>query len=198
MVPQAELDSMLVAMRAEDAAFVRVWFVLDEQAVPPMYQLRPTFEADEAKGESWWGQKEDLAKGQKALPSIFHRLQAILREASKVLEEPSRRKLYEISVTHDEVLNGLLDQSEEQKAKCFFFSRPIKSPPKPEDKMAGKFYDVIEKKEFDQDASSRLEELRREVCHTLLSVLSIFGCCLDDASFRLSCGCLSLYHYVCC
>jgi hypothetical protein len=150
-------------MQAEDAAFVKAWLLLDEQAAPAVYQLRPSFEADEEKGESWWGQKEDSAKGKKALPSIFFRLQALLRKASQALEDPSRRQLYEISVTHDEALNGMLKQSERQQAKCFFFSRPIVSLPKPDDKAARMFYDVIDGKEFDKDASNRLEELRKQV-----------------------------------
>ena len=154
---------MLAAMPAEEAALVKEWFVLDEQANPAVYRLRPSCEAAEAKGESWWGQKEDSANGKKALPSIFEKLQASLRKASRVLKDPRRQQLYEISVTHDEALNGLLEQSDEQKAKCFIFSSPILSPPKPDDKMAKKFFDVIDGKEFDQDASNRLEALRTQV-----------------------------------
>ena len=154
---------MLAAMQAEDAAFVKTWLLLDEQAVPAVYRLRPSCEADEEKGESWWGQKEDSDKGKKALPSIFSRLQALLRKASQALEDPSRRQLYEISVTHDEALNGMLAQSEQQKDKCYFFGRYIVAPPKPDDKVARRFFDVIDGKEFDKDASNRLEELRKQV-----------------------------------
>jgi len=47
VIPQAELETMLAAMQAEDASFVKAWLLLDEQAVPAVYQLRPSFEAAE-------------------------------------------------------------------------------------------------------------------------------------------------------
>ena len=141
---QEEHKSMLATMHAGEAALVKDWFELDKTADPAVYHLRP-----ESGKDNWWG--------------IFVKLQALLRKASQALEDPSRRQLYEISVTHDEALNGMLKQPERQKAKCFFFSRPIMSPPKPDDKAARMFYDVIDGKEFDKDASNRLEELRNQV-----------------------------------
>ena len=204
---------MLAAMPAEDAAFVKAWLLLDEQAVPAVYQLRPSFEA--AEPEYWAAMKILQRHGQASFPdkfsqeehksmlaamqageaalvknwfeldkkadhamyhlrpesgkdnwwAIFVKLQALLRKASQALEDLSRRQVYEISVTHEEALNGMLTQSisEQQKAKCFFFSRPIVFPPKPDDKAARMFYDVVDEKEFDKDASNRLEELRNQV-----------------------------------
>lgn len=153
-------------MPEEDAKFVSEWFTLDEQARPQVFCLRPSSDADESRGQSWWGRKEDKAKGKQALPSVFERLQTVLRAASGVLQDPLRRQLYEISVTQDEVQHGLLSlSSEAERAKVFFFSRKIGASPDPaQDQAVRKFFDVAKDgSELDQDAAARLEQLRQQV-----------------------------------
>ena len=140
---------MLATMQPQEVELVRQWFTLDQQAIPSSYTLR-----SKAGVEGWW--------------PIFDRLQEILRiAAGKALTEPCRIQLYEISVTHDEILTGLLGVLESERSKCFVISRTISPQPDPADKMANKFFDVQDQgqgKVFDQDAASRLEQLRLQVC----------------------------------
>eukprot|EP00004_Rigifila_ramosa_P003105 TRINITY_DN1325_c0_g1_i10.p1 TRINITY_DN1325_c0_g1~~TRINITY_DN1325_c0_g1_i10.p1 ORF type:complete len:1309 (+),score=319.57 TRINITY_DN1325_c0_g1_i10:273-4199(+) len=131
---------------SSDAALVRQWFLLNENTVPPQYELQPTWLAEGGKS-AWW--------------SIFVRLQRILAQAAALCLSPERRQVYIRSVTEEEVSNGLLEPHRLRTLNTdsvFVFSRQIPSLAN----QAGVVKDYMDMGEngVDVEAQTLLEKLR--------------------------------------
>ena len=129
------------------------WFALDENNVPPLRKLRPASQAGEGQ---WWG-------------AIFPALQRSLRAASLLASNlaEDRRALYSISVTHEEVIRGLLGRPEgERRGRTFVFFKSFGAEGR-EVKSVGdlkrKSYFDMAGEALDNDAYARLQSLKEQV-----------------------------------
>eukprot|EP00808_Paulinella_micropora_P006915 g38548.t1 len=146
-IPSEEFQTLanhIKAMgQADDWKLVEEWFWLDSNGME--YVLQPS-DSSAAHGD-WW--------------SIFAKLQRILRTASKSLLDPARQRMYEMSVTEEEALHGVLEvNSTGRQNATFVFRRVAEGEPEITDDTK-QFVDMVDQK-VDQDAQNRLKALREK------------------------------------
>jgi len=95
---------------AADRQLINVWYVRDDNAVPPEYLLKPRT-GELADNERWAG--------------IEQRLHRILQEAARDARLTQEQLIkYEVSATHQEILKGLGETEEDRKHVFAFFREP--------------------------------------------------------------------------
>eukprot|EP00163_Fabomonas_tropica_P021422 TRINITY_DN3747_c0_g1_i10.p1 TRINITY_DN3747_c0_g1~~TRINITY_DN3747_c0_g1_i10.p1 ORF type:complete len:439 (+),score=116.18 TRINITY_DN3747_c0_g1_i10:425-1741(+) len=161
-IPQTDFDKMhayLLGKNAPGVDLLKEWFLLDENIVPPTYILQrisskiPDYickDRDRRKVASgqWW--------------AIFEQLQALFFDAAKTCLPEATSLPYLVSVTHEEVINGIIENVNRAK-QSFCFRRYLNGvEEKPGDHKAGNFVDVKDGK-IDEDAVNWLTKLKDQI-----------------------------------
>jgi hypothetical protein len=142
VIAEETFEGLKGACNADDQQLLSKFFQKDLNAEPAQYLLRPVVDKDE-----WWG------KGGKE--GVFSKLQGALRTAAQNVLDDRAQKPYWISVTHDEVLHGLLD-APASREKVLCFDRRYTGCPSTNPSYA-RFFDK------DKEAGPLLEDLKGEV-----------------------------------
>ncbi|HSQ79486.1 MAG TPA: AAA family ATPase, partial [Candidatus Bathyarchaeia archaeon] len=120
-IPAAEMQALRPHFSGDgDAALVEDWYRRDDNAVPPVYVLRPRVLSDAARrGETPEAQAERAAEAA-AWSATERRLQAILRPAlDRVPLTAEAREKYLASATEQEITRGAMAAAE---AEAHFFA----------------------------------------------------------------------------
>ncbi|EDV28765.1 uncharacterized protein TRIADDRAFT_20045, partial [Trichoplax adhaerens] len=162
----------------------KTWFKLDENASPALYNLQPIssilkYYIDPSEPEL---HKEDKAKWWDA----FNEMQQSFRYAAKRLLEKQGLEREEamrflISVTHEEVINGILNTNKDIEPHCIGFVRKISNLQSDlSNKNAPSFIDVEwGKSEVDSEAQDLLADLRDIKLHEKLPASRLFESTID-------------------
>ena len=115
VIAKDELPLLLNNMSTEGQEAVTEWYVLDENASPAVYMLKPLL--DERMSDIFW-------------KSSFPLLQSQLRFAARGAQLPeSRVRYFEQSVTAEEIFEGLEKRTKEQRGKeCIYIRRRFLNP----------------------------------------------------------------------
>jgi hypothetical protein len=154
-VPDAEFRQLLGAANGEDRAFVEEWYSLDENAVPPEWQLKPRQKGSPYERYDNW-------------QPVEARLQRTLAAAAVRLGFAGGRLLaYTASATEQEIAAGALRVEEApEHVVCFF--RSIEGLPAQFDPAARDFLDQDEQKRtVVREAHDRQEALKQRLTEYL-------------------------------
>ncbi|MCB2210391.1 DUF4062 domain-containing protein [bacterium] len=115
-IPQSEFEIILAAVTPADRAFLKDWYQLDRNALPPEYRLKPRKAGGEFEPyENWM--------------VIETRLHQILADAVESLPFSAAQKApYQASATHQEIIAGALTQTNARE-HVFCFLRNISGLP---------------------------------------------------------------------
>ncbi|CAH1790955.1 unnamed protein product [Owenia fusiformis] len=174
-IDAVEFETLLASLHTTegtDTSLLEEWFVRDDNIVPPVYNLRPISSIltnyhnmedstlRQADRNKWW--------------QVFDGLQSLLQQASDTCVkqgtiEPQQRDKYFISVTEDEVRNGLF-QSPDPPSECICFIRDITDIEEHlEHKRAQKFVDLDPSAvKLDFEAQNMLSEMRDHKINELM------------------------------
>ena len=143
-IPSYEFEEILRRFSPEEESLLKEWYLIDENAVPVDWYLRPR--EDEFKdGDVWF--------------PIEQKLRAILEKAvADMALEAADRVKYETSATHQEIDRGALREKEDH-VFCFF--RSIEGLPS--DASAKGFIDLDAGNHRDDQAAKRLENLKERL-----------------------------------
>ncbi|XP_077862128.1 NACHT domain- and WD repeat-containing protein 1-like [Saccoglossus kowalevskii] len=166
-IPANELDAMRRVLVSENKSveLLDTWFQRDDNAVPSVYILQPIssilvhFNNNE--------NPDQMANDRRKWWDVFEALQQQLRHASRVclkqktMNEKNAAK-FNISVTHDEVIHGILDVKENREDHCVCFVRKFQGlEQKIDNKEAKQFIDIDEDNNtIDVNAQQLLTDLR--------------------------------------
>ena len=145
-IPAAGFAGILgVIENAEDAALLKEWYGLDENAVPPEWQLKPRERESHYENYDNWQPVES-------------RLHTILAAAAARLNLTDEERLpYTASATEQEIAAGALSVKEApEHVLCFF--RSIDDLPQHFDLAAKDFLDLDEKTEAIDEAAHRRQD----------------------------------------
>ena len=145
-IPAAEFASILgVIENAEDAALLKEWYSLDENAVPPEWRLKPRERGSQYENYDNWQPVES-------------RLHTILAAAAARLNLTDEERLpYTASATEQEIAAGALSVKEApEHVLCFF--RSIDDLPQHFDLAARDFLDLDEKTQAVDEAAHRRQD----------------------------------------
>lgn len=147
-IPADELEQLRPYINAEDASLIDAWYGRDDNAIPPVYYLRPrTADTDD---NAWQETHERLA--------------VILHRASIHAALPESEQLkYTASATHLEVHEGLFEVPDAEH-RVFAYRRQIHGLPQPGEAaaLAGDFVDLRDGRR-DEAAAARQRALRDSV-----------------------------------
>lgn len=145
------------------------WYCKDENAVPPVYCLKPRLaDYDEDASDDEIKKARDLEY--KDWEKIEKRLKSILLNAINDLgwdKDDSRRFKYESSATEQEIIKGVLKLPEDSSLSeehVFSFIRKIKDKKSiPFDDYSKDFFDFDENNEMDDSAEEKLVALKNRI-----------------------------------
>lgn len=149
-IPDVDFKQIRKAVSSDDAAFLEEWYRRDDNAVPPVWCLKPR--TGEYSSYDVWGPVESR------LTKIFH-------DVTDRLGLAPEQFLY--SATHMEIVSGLL-QLEEAKDHVFSFNREISGLPDPAPKgIARRFTDHIGDGTRDPESRKLLQVLKAQIAEVL-------------------------------
>ena len=157
-IPAEEFKGVIDAVTGqEDKALLEGWYRRDNNAVPPVYYLRPR--KVELKDDAGDEERHQATKEESRLwKDLEIRLRRILCDAVTKLDlGPEQKAKYFSSATEQEIEAGAMRVSDAGKhVHCFF--RTIEGLPR--DKSAGDYIDLGETGSADADAQTRLRNLK--------------------------------------
>jgi hypothetical protein len=148
----------------EDRRLLDRWYERDDNAVPPVYVLRPRtleFEAGAGDAEKERTREEERASWQRtegALRGIF------ARAVPRMALADDRRVKYLASATEQEIAAGAMRVDDAVKHVFCFFRKIVGLP---EDRSAGAFVDLGDDGRVDRDARARLDDLKSRLKNRL-------------------------------
>jgi len=149
-IPDADFQLIAKAALKDDAAFFVSWYRRDDNAVPPVWCLKPR-EGEYASYDAWG--------------PVENRLVVIQHAAAEKLSLAPEKYLY--SATHMEIVDGLLKQ-ESLQDHIFSFNRTLNNLPDPAPKgIARRFADYLPDGTRDPEAVTLLETLKQQIAETL-------------------------------
>lgn len=149
-IPAAEYGGIIQQIDPAEKAFLEKWYRLDENAIPPAYDLLPRE-----------GKHEELS----AWEPIEKELLRILRKGIEKVSLPGNLRLkYFSSATEQEIYKGALDEPG-AKEHVFCFLRQINGLPN--DNTAKDFIDLDKNGRQDTEAHERLTRLKERLRNDL-------------------------------
>ena len=145
-IPADEFEAILAYTLPEEIQLLRSWYQLDENAVPPVYCLRPR--TGEYSEYSAWEKVEK-------------RVRQVFQKAVEELGFPTDRKLkFTASATEQEVYRGALQVSDAREHVFCFFRRIDGLPG---DGSAGEWLDLDDSGRPDGEAKEKLESVKQRL-----------------------------------
>ncbi len=160
-IPTEEFEGVIDAVTGqEDKALLEGWYRRDDNAVPPVYGLRPRnigLKADASDEERRQATKDEG----RLWRELETRLRSILCDAVTKLDlGPEQKAKYFASATEQEIEAGAMKVVDAEKHVHGFF-RTIEGLP--QDKSAGDYVDLEETGSVDADAQTRLKDLKAKL-----------------------------------
>ncbi|KAK3582783.1 hypothetical protein CHS0354_035720 [Potamilus streckersoni] len=171
----AEFETLLSALResGREVTQLLTWFKRDDNNVPPMYVLQPISSVIS-------GYKEmENKEAQQQWDRIYNELRDSLKFASqqcfdKGLITKDVKHKYFMSVTEDEIFNGILNFPGDPTEHCLCFVRIIEDLEKNlHHPKAWRFIDMIQENKVDEESQQILSSLRDEKINQKLKDFSI-------------------------
>ena len=149
-IPDADFDRIQKWALTDDAEFLNYWYRRDDNAVPPVWCLKPR--TDENVGHDAWGNVES-------------QLTRILHTASEQLGLPYDQYYY--SATHMEIVSGLL-KLDGAREHIFSFNRELSGLPElSHEGIARRFSDYLADGSQDPEAIRLRQVLKTEIAEVL-------------------------------
>jgi len=165
-VPKQALDFLL--WDDEQPQYERGWYRKDENAVPPVYCLRPR-EVNIPEGASDKERDEAFEKERNEWTIIERRLRTAFLEAINKLgwsNNDPRRFKYEASATHQEIVDGAM-KTEDADEHVFGYFRSMKNLDELNKNLPGKpannFVDTDDKGLFDNSSHQKLLDMKTDL-----------------------------------
>nr|XP_002741812.1 PREDICTED: leucine-rich repeat and WD repeat-containing protein KIAA1239-like [Saccoglossus kowalevskii] len=169
-IPADEFEAMRDVLNGDGKSvdILNDWFQKDANAVPPIYILQPISSKLIHFNDN--DHPDKMTEDRNKWWEIFETLQAQLRDAAATCLKNGKfnaqqEAKYKISVTHDEVVHGILGQNTDKKEDhCVCFVRKFQDlESKSDNKEAKNFIDINwEDGKVDEEAKQLLTQLRDE------------------------------------
>jgi hypothetical protein len=151
-IPLAEFEALSREMADADRGLVQEWYVVDENAVPPVAVLQPRHGAYE-EYEVWSGVEGQLRR-------ILRRA---LAHVSVDVIPPAARVTYEASATEQEIVHGAFAVSDAAEHVFAFFRAIDQVERLPSQPGAMDFTDLDEHGQLDVEAHRRIQQLKAQL-----------------------------------
>ncbi|HMA18456.1 MAG TPA: hypothetical protein VKS03_08455, partial [Thermoanaerobaculia bacterium] len=172
-IPADEFEAVLEAAGETGSDLLRRWYLRDDNAVPPVYGLRPR-QPGLAEGAEEEDRRRALDEESREWSSVEERLRRALRTAVAGLDLPAGKRLkYAASATEQEIEAGAL-KIEDAEKHVFAFFRSIEGLPR--DGSGGAFVDhgppedVAESARGLENLKDRLRSRLKENVHEYVAV----------------------------
>ncbi|XP_002741817.1 NACHT domain- and WD repeat-containing protein 1-like [Saccoglossus kowalevskii] len=166
-IPDDEFKSFISILTEENQSveLLQEWFKKDENADPAIWILQPISSILKHYNDN--EHEDEMAEDRQKWWNVLEHLQKQLRYVSDISQKngmitEQQRAKYTISVTHDEVLHGILDYDTKRENHCLCFVRKFEDlPQRIEEKEAQNYIDINwENNTVDEAAQEILNDLR--------------------------------------